>query len=163
MLPPPFSLGSLPATADNIAYELEGACTSIVAQNAQGQPFHARNLDFGLFLGWDNKTDTWQLAEKLRPLLFNAQFVKGGNVMFNGTYYAGFVGLLTGMKTGGFSITVDTRFDLHLDKGLFNWLEGDHSGHFLAFTTRTVMETATSCVPSPPSPVRMALPCAASL
>lgn len=125
----------------NIAYELEGACTSIVAQDATGHPFHARNLDFGLFLGWDQANRTWQLAEKLRPLLFNARFVKGGRTLYNSTAYAGFVGLLTGMKHGGFSITVDTRFDLNLDKGLFQWLSGDHSGHFLAFTTRTVMET----------------------
>ncbi len=36
----------------NIAYELEGMCTSIVAQDSNGNVFHARNLDFGLFLGW---------------------------------------------------------------------------------------------------------------
>eukprot|EP00755_Sulcionema_specki_P003827 Sspe_Gene.3908::Locus_1303_Transcript_1_1_Confidence_1.000_Length_1550::g.3908::m.3908/K12348/ASAH1; acid ceramidase len=36
-----------------MAYELEGACTSIVAQDGKGQIWHARNLDFGLFSGWN--------------------------------------------------------------------------------------------------------------
>lgn len=124
----------------NIAYELEGACTSIVAQNSNGDVFHARNLDFGLFDGWDNGTNTWALAEKLRPLLFNARFIKGGVTFYNATVYAGYVGLLTGMRTGNFSITVDTRFDLNIDSGLISWLKGNHSGHFLSFTTRNVME-----------------------
>ena len=35
----------------NIMYEVEGACTSIVAESAAGDIFHARNLDFGLFFG----------------------------------------------------------------------------------------------------------------
>ena len=29
-------------------------------------------------------------------------------------------------------------------KGIINWLEGDHSGHWLGFLTRQVMENATS-------------------
>ena len=43
----------------NMAYELEGACTSIVAQDAQGKVYHARNLDFGLFDGWNHTDNTW--------------------------------------------------------------------------------------------------------
>ena len=117
----------------NIAYELEGGCTSIVAQNQvrkkrqqglvdglpndanslslslslslsflfsssflffsfllqNGQLFHARNLDFGLFLGWDKLNHTWALTEKLRPLLFNARVMKGGVNIYNATYFAG--------------------------------------------------------------------------
>jgi acid ceramidase len=46
------------------------------------------------------------------------------------------------MKKGAFSITVDTRFDNNLDRGLFKWLRGDHSGHFLTFTTRQAIENA---------------------
>lgn len=63
------------------------------------------------------------LADKLRPLLFNARVMKGGVNVFNSTWYAGYVGCLTCMKKGGFSITVNTRFDLNFDKGLINWLE----------------------------------------
>ena len=124
----------------NMGYEIEGGCTSIVAQNANEEVFHARNLDFGLFFGWDKVNHTWELTELLRPLLFNARVTRGGQTLFNATYYAGFVGLLTGMKTGGFSISVDTRFDNSFWKGLADFFKGDHSGHFVAFTTRSVME-----------------------
>ncbi len=34
----------------------------------------------------------------------------------------------------------DTRFDDSFYNGLQKWFEGDHTGHFLAFTTRAVME-----------------------
>ena len=37
----------------NIFYEVFTLCTSIVGIDAQGNTLHARNLDFGLFLGWD--------------------------------------------------------------------------------------------------------------
>lgn len=47
------------------------------------------------------------------------------------------------MKTGAFTISVDTRFDNNLDRGLWQWFNGDHSGHFLTFTTRLAIETAT--------------------
>ena len=75
----------------NVAYELEGVCTSIVAQDAQGNLFHARNLDFGLFLGWDQTNKTWKVAEALRPLLFNAHFVRNGTELYKSVAYAGIV------------------------------------------------------------------------
>lgn len=37
--------------AFNLGYELMGFCTSVIAQDASGHVTHARNLDFGLFLG----------------------------------------------------------------------------------------------------------------
>lgn len=38
-------------TLFNVFYEFFSVCTSIIAQNQEGKIFHARNLDFGLFLG----------------------------------------------------------------------------------------------------------------
>ena len=35
----------------NIFYEIFTVCTSIVARDENGKMFHARNLDFGLFMG----------------------------------------------------------------------------------------------------------------
>merc|ERR1711935_1226955 len=35
----------------NVFYELFSACTSIIAQEDNGDLIHARNLDFGLFVG----------------------------------------------------------------------------------------------------------------
>lgn len=75
----------------NIAYEIEGVCTSIVAQDESGNLYHARNLDFGLFFGWDKGNHTWKLAELLRPLLFNAIFVKGGKEQYRSVAFGGTV------------------------------------------------------------------------
>ncbi len=36
----------------NIFYEVFTVCTSVVAQDTNGKLYHARNLDFGLFMGW---------------------------------------------------------------------------------------------------------------
>ena len=50
----------------NIFYEIFSMCTSIVAKDKEGGLIHARNLDFGLFVGWDFQNMTWPLAEALR-------------------------------------------------------------------------------------------------
>ncbi len=41
----------------NMFYEIFTLCTSIVGQDQNGKMYHARNLDFGLFLGWDLTND----------------------------------------------------------------------------------------------------------
>jgi len=43
------SLGEI--TLYNIFYEVFTVCTSLISQKADGSILHARNLDFGLFLG----------------------------------------------------------------------------------------------------------------
>jgi acid ceramidase len=45
----------------NIFYEIFTLCTSIVTQDVNGNVYHARNLDFGLLLGWDLKNDVFIL------------------------------------------------------------------------------------------------------
>lgn len=45
----------------NIFYEISTICSSIVAKDTNGKIFHARNLDFGLLLGWDFKNDVVKL------------------------------------------------------------------------------------------------------
>lgn len=120
----------------NIMYELSGACTGIVAQTPSGQIVHGRNLDFG---------GGGPLTAALRPLLFNVRFVKGGKVLFNSTSYAGYVGCLTCMKQGSFSVTVNTRFwsasPSHVPVELAEWILGlRKNAHFLTFMTRDAME-----------------------
>lgn len=124
----------------NIMYELMGLCTSIVAEDADGHIYHARNLDFGLFMGSDATTHNWALTAKLRPLLMNLNFVREGVLLYQTTQFAGYIGLLTGIRRGGFTISVDSRFDGHLDKYLIMFLLGKYEGNFLSLKTRTVME-----------------------
>ncbi|ETO10751.1 hypothetical protein RFI_26627, partial [Reticulomyxa filosa] len=67
----------------NSAYELSGLCTSIVAQNTDGSMYHGRNLDFGLYPGFNWTDFQWELTELLRPTLFNARMNKGGKVLYS--------------------------------------------------------------------------------
>ncbi len=82
----------------NIFYEIFTLCTSIVGEDQNGNMIHGRNLDFGLFLGWDIKNDTWQLSEILRTLIVNIDNVRGGKVAYKTVTFVGFVGLITGVR-----------------------------------------------------------------
>jgi len=130
----------------NIFYELFTFCTSVVAEDANGKLFHARNLDFGIFMGWDVKTHKWQTSELLRPLTVNLDFRRGNKTVFKSVHFAGYVGVLTGIRPNRFTFSINERFDAHDPgiKGILKWIEGDHSGHWLGFLTRDVMENATS-------------------
>eukprot|EP01061_Rhynchopus_euleeides_P002815 TRINITY_DN12176_c0_g1_i1.p1 TRINITY_DN12176_c0_g1~~TRINITY_DN12176_c0_g1_i1.p1 ORF type:complete len:441 (+),score=179.64 TRINITY_DN12176_c0_g1_i1:120-1325(+) len=81
-------------------YEVEDACTSIVAQNTNGTIYHGRNLDYGL-PGLANMTTI-------------ITFTKGGERVGRGTMYVGYAGVLTGQKVTGsaakWSISLDARF-----------------------------------------------------
>ena len=90
----------------NLGYELMGVCTSIVAQDESGHTFHGRNLDFGLFLGHEsiNSTFQWTNTDQLRKLVSIVDFTRGGAVLHSGVVYAGYVGLLTGVRKS--SVTV---------------------------------------------------------
>jgi len=130
----------------NVFYELFTFCTSIVAEDGNGKLYHVRNLDFGIFMGWDVKTHKWQTSELLRPLTVNLDFQRGGKTVFQSVNFAGYIGVLTGIRPHRFTFSINERFDVHDAglKGIINWLEGDHSGHWLGFLTRQVMENATS-------------------
>ncbi len=72
------------------------ACTSIVAETINGTIFHARNLDYNF-------------GNVLRGLTIVVNFQQGGKTIYTGTTFAGMVGLLTGQKPHGFTITLDER------------------------------------------------------
>ena len=80
-------------------------CTSIVAENKNsGEHFHVRNLDFGLFLGWDFVNHTWKVSELLRQMEFNLEVVNGRQALFNQTTFAGYIGAFTGVKGGRYRL-----------------------------------------------------------
>lgn len=80
----------------NLFYELNSACTSIVACNANGSVWHARNLDY--------------TVPGLQALTVDVDFDKGGKTLYRGTTFVGYVGVLTGLRPGAFSISVDERW-----------------------------------------------------
>jgi len=85
----------------NLGYEVSDACTSIVAQTVDGKILHARNLDFWEGMGFTNT---------LKQMAFIADMQKGGKTLYKATTFAGYVGVLSGMKPNAFSLTIDTRF-----------------------------------------------------
>ena len=72
----------------NLYYELDSGCTSILAQNKEGQILHGRNLDYGI-AGLQNMTVDVSLQRK-------------GVEAYRMVTYAGYVGSLTGMRPGVF-------------------------------------------------------------
>lgn len=124
----------------NLFYEVFTVCTSIVAEDNAGKLFHARNLDFGLFLGWDIKNHTWEITEALRPMILNVDYQKGGKTVFKAVHYAGYIGILTAIKPGVFTLSMNERFDLNGGFiGIIEWILGLRSGQWMGFLTRDTL------------------------
>ncbi|XP_072920658.1 acid ceramidase isoform X2 [Hemitrygon akajei] len=129
----------------NIFYEVFTVCTSLVAEDKAGKLYHARNLDFGLFLGWDIKNNSWMIPEYLKPLTVNLDFQRNNRTVFKSTNFVGYVGMLTGMKPGTFTLTMNERFSIDGGYiGIIEWILGKRSGVWMSFLTRSVLENATS-------------------
>ncbi|KIH59981.1 hypothetical protein ANCDUO_09773 [Ancylostoma duodenale] len=96
----------------NIFYEIFTVCTSIIAQDPNGHIVHARNLDFGLFLGWNPDTHEWAISSALRKMIVNVNWIKDGKILYKSNNFAGYIGIYNGMKQGAFSITANERFQL---------------------------------------------------
>ncbi|KAG9272608.1 acid ceramidase [Astyanax mexicanus] len=155
-LPPPFSqeikgiaaVSGIPlgeVVLYNIFYEVFTVCTSVVAEDLKGNLYHARNMDFGLFMGWDIKNQTWTLTEKLKPLVVNVDFQRKSRTVFKSTGFAGYVGVLTGIRPKEFTLTMNERFDVDGGYiGILEWILGKRDGMWMSFLTRRVLENATS-------------------
>lgn len=87
---------------------------------------------------------TWQLTEALRPLVVELEFQRNNQTVFKSVNYAGYVGVLTGLKARRFSVSLDRRF--HFDGGvvaIIRWLMGfDTSSALTGLLIRTVLEEA---------------------
>jgi len=58
-------------------------------------------------------------TNSLKDAVFQATFQKNGQPFFYATTFSGFVGVLSGLKPNGFSVTIDTRFYPQGIYGLF--------------------------------------------
>jgi len=118
----------------NIGYEVTSACTSIVAQTPAGKIYHVRNMDF-----WDG---IW-LTDKLKNLTMTLAFQKGGKDLYYATSFAGYVGILSGMKPNAFSVSINTRY--YPDHQLKNFLHEiiaaitEKNNSLVAFLSRDAM------------------------
>lgn len=118
----------------NLGYEVSEACTSIVAMTKDGKIYHVRNMDF-----WDG---IW-LTDHLKNLTMTLEYQKGGNTVFYATSFAGYVGVLSGMKPNAFSISINTRY--YPQHGLKNFLYEivaaimEKNNSLVSFLSREVM------------------------
>jgi acid ceramidase len=126
----------------NIFYEVFTVCTSIVAQDNNDKLYHARNLDFGLFLGWDVKTNDWAVTEKLRDIIININWTRGGQTVYKSVNFAGYIGIYNGVKQNGFTITANERFGLNGGYlGIIQWLMDNSTASLMSLLVRETFET----------------------
>jgi len=125
----------------NVIYELSAACTSIVAQDKDGNVIHGRNADFGPYGGVDMKTLTWALTETMKHDVIDVTYTRNGQPLFKSTTFSGYIGSLTASKPGAFSMTANSRYQFKDHwKGIVEWIMGDYSAQLLAPFTRDVFE-----------------------
>ncbi|XP_046395827.1 acid ceramidase-like [Ischnura elegans] len=130
-------------TLYNVFYELFSVCTSIVIESPSGEIYHGRNLDFGLFMGWNIQNKTWIAPELLRKLTVILEFHKKGHVIYKAVNFVGYTGILTGVKQDAFSLTINERFRLNGGfVGITEWIIGLRKEKWLGLLTREVMEYA---------------------
>uniref|UniRef100_A0A671N7M1 Acid ceramidase n=1 Tax=Sinocyclocheilus anshuiensis TaxID=1608454 RepID=A0A671N7M1_9TELE len=136
-----------PLMVDTLPYPFNEEIRGIASVSGVplGSLIHARNLDFGLFMGWDLKNRSWIITEKLKPLVVNIDFRHNNQTVFKSTNFAGYVGMLTGIHPHSFTLTMNERFSLDGGYiGILEWILGKRDGMWMRFLTRSVLENATS-------------------
>ena len=115
------------------------------------------------FSRWDVKNHTWLTTEALRPLVVELDFQRGGVSVFKSVNFAGYIGVLTGIKPQRFTLvcfalnsfffhlamtdyhlqTLDERFSLDGGfVGIIRWLMGDRTARWAGFLMREVLDQA---------------------
>ena len=134
------NLSTTQMTLVNLIYDFRAACTSIVAVDPTGRILHGRNQDFPnifrndtidvIFINSSSNTN----ANNNKNNNKNNKNTSNNNIdnnnytdfLYRGTTFFGYVGIPTGFKYNGFSITIDAR-----DKGNpENNLDGMRLGYF---------------------------------
>ncbi|CAJ0962682.1 unnamed protein product, partial [Mesorhabditis belari] len=125
----------------NIFYEIFTVCTSIVGQDPSGSMYHARNLDFGLFLGWNPNAHEWEISQHLRKMILNVNWMSQGKVVFKSNHFAGYIGIYNALKPGAFSLTANERFMAEGGLvGILRWLlDEDPNGKWMTMLARETM------------------------
>jgi len=104
-------------------------CTGIIASDAEGVVYHARNLDFSP-------------VDVMTHLVFNGVFTKGGKEVFRSQMVAGYTQVVTGAHMGpdGWALERNTRYPDHKD-GNEEMFKNILSGRALnGWTLRKILE-----------------------
>ncbi|KRZ02591.1 Acid ceramidase [Trichinella zimbabwensis] len=114
-----------------------------VAEDANGNMYAARNLDFGMLLGWDSINHDWTMTEILRKLVININWKRDGKLLYKSAGFAGFIGVLTAVKPGKFTISINERFSKNGGFiGILEWILKIEQAKWVTWLTREVMENA---------------------
>lgn len=89
----------------NIVYDVTAFCTSIVAEDTQGNIFHARNLDY-------------KVTRELKNITSVVTYYRGGLPEYTTTSFLGQVGAFTGMRPHEFTISLNERDQGSIEKNL---------------------------------------------
>ncbi|XP_014641771.1 PREDICTED: acid ceramidase isoform X1 [Ceratotherium simum simum] len=136
----PGLLGNFPGPFEE---EMKGIAA--VTDIPLGHLLHGRNMDFGIFLGWNINNHSWVITEELKPLTVNLDFRRNNKTVFKSSSFAGYVGMLTGFKPGLFSLTLNERFSTNGGYiGVLEWLLGKKDAMWIGFIIRSVLENSTS-------------------
>jgi len=121
----------------NLGYEVSDACTSILAQTNDGKILHVRNMDFWAGMGF---------TSSLKEICYQADYQRNGKTVYHATTFAGYVGILSGMKPGVMSISIDTRnYPQGIGQLFYEVIAAivERNASLVSFLTRSVMNTAT--------------------
>jgi len=110
----------------NIIYDISAGCTSIVAQRSDGTMLHARNLDYGI--------------PGLRNLTVQVDFQRNNKTIYRSTTFAGYIGVLTGVRPGAWSVTVNERDRDAEGTPIDNIIEALKGGWSIGFFLRQQLE-----------------------
>lgn len=110
------NLTSIQMTFVNLIYDFTAFCTSIVAKDNKGRIIHGRNQDFPNIFRNDTIDVIFINSTQLQSFQKKEKEEEGANkndinstFLFRGTTFFGYVGIPTGFKPNGFSITIDER------------------------------------------------------
>jgi len=121
----------------NLMYEVSDLCTAIIVRLPNGEMLQARNLDFGL-LGF---------AEFLRNMTARIEWQTNGQTLYTTAGFVGYVGVLSGVRSGLMSLTLNTRM---MGKPMIQMLTilidsiKEKNYELVGLVGRTVLENATS-------------------
>ena len=111
-----------------ISYELCASCTSVIAQDENGIPYHVRTMD-------------WMIT-MLKDFTIEVEFQSQGKTVYQATTWAGYIGILTGMRPKCFSVSINFR-ELGESKwnNFWNLLTGSWS---IGYLVRNTLENEIS-------------------
>ncbi|GMR62190.1 hypothetical protein PMAYCL1PPCAC_32385 [Pristionchus mayeri] len=84
-------------TSYNTSRILFQGCTGILACDENGRILHGRNLDY-------------MMQNLLRNITILVDFYRGEKLVYSGTTFAFYTGLLTGQRPGGFTVSLNQRY-----------------------------------------------------